>query len=104
MISEETLNPAVKIIFNLIVRIIGLAFLYQGLSAVPTAAANFWSLGTHFIVQSLFRTLFLVGWPLVIAYWMVRGAPWLMKLAFQDKGAAGNNVAGTQATISSCKQ
>ena len=101
MIPKDTLNLAVQIIFNLVVRIIGLIFLYQGLSAVPIAAANFWTLTPHFMLQNFFRTLFLVGWPLAIAYWMVRGAPWLMRLAFQNKPEPGASPAYTDRPASS---
>ncbi len=84
MITKETSALVVQMIVNLVVRLIGLAFLYQGLTAVPTAASNFSALGFHYFGQSLLRTFFLVGWPLVLAWWMVRGAPWLMRLAFRE--------------------
>lgn len=78
-----------KDVFNVAVRIIGLAFLYQGLAAVPMAIMNFcpvypptWRmLNFHSIIPSII----MVGWPLVVAFWMIRGAPWLMRLAYRDE-------------------
>lgn len=69
-------------IFNVAIRLIGLLFLYQGLSAVPAAFHNFCPAFPHFNFRSLLPSLFLVGWPLVVGLWMVKGAPWLMKKAY----------------------
>ena len=73
-----------KELFGLAVRIIGLVFLYQGLASVPTAAASICPVFPHFYFRNLLPSLWLVGWPLAVAYWMVRGAPWLMRLAFPE--------------------
>jgi hypothetical protein len=72
-------------IFALSVRLIGLIFLYQGLQAVPAAVANVCLLFPHFIFRNLLPSLWLVGWPLLIAYWFVRGAPRLLRLAYGDE-------------------
>ncbi len=79
-------------IFSIAVRMIGLVFLYQGLSSVPTAVANICPVFPHFYFRALWPASFLVGWPLVMAWWLVRGAPWLMRLAFEseDRTAAPN--------------
>jgi len=74
-----------KEIFGIAVRLIGLIFLYQGLSAVPSAAASICPVFPHFYFRNLLPSLWLVGWPLLMAYWLVRGAPWLMRLAFRDQ-------------------
>ncbi|PWU17247.1 MAG: hypothetical protein C5B50_11685 [Verrucomicrobia bacterium] len=85
MFTKETSLLATRVIFNLIVRLIGLIFLYQGLTSVPIAVENFRSLMPHFMFPNFVRALWLVGWPFLIAWWMVRGAPWLMRLAFRDE-------------------
>jgi hypothetical protein len=76
-------------IFGLAVRLIGLIFLYQGLSGVPMAVAAFCPRFPHFIWTNLFSGIVIVGWPLVVAYWMVRGAPPLMRLAYSAESASG---------------
>ena len=78
-----------KEIFALAVRLIGLLFLYQGLSAVPTAAAGICPVFPHFYFRNILPGLWLVGWPLLLAYWLVRGAPWLMRLAFSSESGEG---------------
>jgi len=85
MIQKETVDLAIRGIFILVVRIIGLVFLYQALTSVPLAVANFWNMMPHFMLQNFIRALWLVGWPFLIAWWMVRGAPWLMRVAFRDE-------------------
>jgi len=75
-----------KDIFGLAVRIAGLIFLYQGLASVPNAIASLCpSVAVpRFYFRNLFPSLLIVGWPLLIGYWLVRGAPWLMRLAYRD--------------------
>lgn len=75
-----------KDIFNVAIRIIGLAFLYQGLVMVPTAVGLFCPVFPHFNFRTLLPSTFMVGWPLVVAWWMVRGAPLLMRLAYPSEG------------------
>ncbi len=69
-----------KDIFSLAVRILGLVFLYHGLSALPTViplllASNF----TNWIAGVL-----MVAWPLAVAYWLLRGAPLLVRIAYPE--------------------
>jgi hypothetical protein len=73
-----------KDIFAIAVRMIGLIFLYQGLSAVPSALANICPIFPHIFWRNVWPASVLVGWPLLLAWWLVRGAPWLMKLAFPE--------------------
>jgi hypothetical protein len=73
-----------KDIFNLALRLIGLLFLYQGIASVPSAVHNFCPVFPHFSFRSLIPSLFLVGWPLLVAWWLIRGAPWLMRLAYPE--------------------
>jgi len=64
-----------KEIFQLAVRLLGLAFLYHGLMYAPLILVNF-------SIWSLLPNLIMTAWPLAVAYWLVRGAPELMNLAF----------------------
>jgi hypothetical protein len=74
-----------KDIFGIAVRFIGLVFLYQGLSSVPTAFASVCPVFPHFFIKNLIPSIFVTGWPLVVGYWMVRGAPWLMRRAYPER-------------------
>jgi hypothetical protein len=73
-----------KGIFCLVIRLIGVAFLYQALEAVPiifaTVYAVPWSLG-H---KDLITRLLMMAWQLAVAYWLVRGAPQLVRLAYPE--------------------
>jgi hypothetical protein len=82
-----------KDIFNLAVRLLGLVFLYHGLQAFPAAAALFMrafphELGPHVSepmnMGRFFAAFFMIGWPLFLAQWLVRGAPLLMRIAYPD--------------------
>ena len=77
-----------KEIFNVAVRIIGLFFLYQGLASVPTAFASICPVFPHFVFRNLLPSLIMVGWPLLLAQWLVRGAPWLMRWAYPTEREA----------------
>jgi len=84
-----------KDIFNVAVRIIGLAFLYQGLVQVPAAFGAFCPVMPppsfrYLNFRSLLQSFIFIGWPLFIAWWMVRGAPWLMRLAYPEDSATGS--------------
>jgi len=71
-----------KDIFCLVVRLLGLVFLYQGLSAVPLVIASFCPVFPHFVFRNLFPGFIMVAWPLVVAYWLLRGAPMATRLAY----------------------
>ena len=74
-----------KDIFGLAIRFIGLVFLYQSLGAVPSAIQSVCPVFPHFFWRNLIPSLILVGWPLLVAYWLLRGAPPLMRLAYGDE-------------------
>jgi hypothetical protein len=74
-----------KEIFGVAVRLIGLVCLYQGLAAVPTAVASICPVFPHFYFRNLLPSLFMVGWPLLVGYWLVRGARWLVRLAYPEE-------------------
>jgi hypothetical protein len=69
-----------KEIFSLAVQLLGLVFLYQGLSALPeimsiippNSAGNFVS------------GIIMCGWPLFIAYCLLRGASKLTRFTYPD--------------------
>jgi hypothetical protein len=75
-----------KDIFSVVIRIVGLCFLYQGLAFVPVAITRFCPIFPiplrYLDFRSLLPSLFQIGWPLTVAWWMLRGAPWLMRLAY----------------------
>ena len=98
MVSQESFRFAARTIFDLAVRLIGLAFFYQGVSSVPMAVANFCPAFPHFNFRTLIPSLFIVGWPLLIGWWLIRGAPWLMRLAFPadvDRPAQAERTGGS---------
>lgn len=87
-----------KNLFNLAVRILGLVFLYLALQAIPVAISLLFtassadptlttqtsrSMNTSRIIGALVMVL----WPLVLAIWLIRGAPLLMRLAYGDRSA-----------------
>ena len=84
-----------KDVFNVAVRIVGLLFLYQGLAAVPSAVANFCPVFPHFNFRTLLPSAVMVGWPLAVAFYLIRGAPWLMRFAFStEERQKGTRAAG----------
>lgn len=70
-------------IFRLAVRLLGLVFIYRGLSAVPLVLAGvFGSFGSFMIA------ILTIGWPLLVAYWLLRGAPLIMHIAYRNEAAS----------------
>lgn len=69
-------------LFKLAVRILGLAFVYQGLTALPHVVPAIYTqlIGVHFV--GLLITLLMAIWPFAVAYWLLRGAPLIMRIAF----------------------
>jgi hypothetical protein len=71
-----------KDIFGLLVRFFGLVCLYQGLDKVPSACQAIYAQFPHHLFAVLFACFLMVGWPLAVGYWLVRGAPLLLRLAY----------------------
>jgi hypothetical protein len=74
------MNP--KSIFSLAVRILGLVFLYRGLEALPAVlsifpAGSFWNFVNNVVG---------LAWPFVVAYWLIQGAPLLVRIAYTNPG------------------
>ncbi len=85
--SINTMKP--KDIFKLAIRLVGLVFLYHGLSALPTIIP--------FIFTDLFRNymfaLVMSVWQLAMAWWLLGGAPLLLRRAYPDTTKAGGEGA-----------
>lgn len=66
-------------LFKLAVRILGLIFLYHGLTSVPMLfSAVFGGL------TALLGSVIMVGWPLVVAWWLLSGAPPIVSIAYPE--------------------
>ena len=74
-----------KEIFRLIVRLLGLVFLYQGLAAVPMAVAAFCPRFPHFIWSNFIPAVIMVGWPMLAAWWLIRGAHPVERWAYPEQ-------------------
>jgi len=85
---REMIELFVRHLVELIIRLLGVAFLYNALAAVPAAIGNFCPIFPHLNFRSLFPSLILIGWPLVAGLYLVRGAPWLMRFAFGERKLA----------------
>lgn len=70
-----------KVIFGLAIRLLGLVFLYQGLSTlsaiIPMIISG--SLGSF---MGLFMTVLMSAWLLALAWWLIGGAPQLINHAY----------------------
>jgi hypothetical protein len=73
-----------KDIFGLIVRLLGLIFLYKSAENVPLAISYIFPLYRSFSGPGILSAFFLVGWPLAVAYWFLRGAPPISTIAYPD--------------------
>jgi hypothetical protein len=86
-----------KDMFKLAVQLLGLLFLYHALYAVQPALVQIIDSLPHQVgrdvrvLGSFWKFsggLFMVGWPLLVAYWLLRGAPLIMRLAYPDPPAS----------------
>ena len=69
-----------KDIFKLAIRVLGLVFLYHGLSGLPTLIPLLFSGAViPFAVSAL-----MVVWQLILGYWFLRGAPFIMRVAYPE--------------------
>jgi len=75
-------------ILNLAVRLLGLVFLYQGLQALPPAVIQFCSVIANMNSGAILGCLVMAGWPLLVSYWLLRGAPPIMHIAYPDASAS----------------
>jgi succinate dehydrogenase hydrophobic anchor subunit len=76
--KTNTMKPSE--IFKLAIRILGLVFLYHGLMGLPTIFTFFISMSPVGILLNIV----MVVWPLVVAWWLIGGAPLLLHRAYPD--------------------
>lgn len=74
-----------KDIFALAIRLLGLVFLYFALAKVPEVMANLCAFVRNMTLGMIWSNLFAVGWPLLVAAWLLCGAPHLMRLAYPEQ-------------------
>jgi hypothetical protein len=74
-----------KDIFGLIVRLVGLIFLYEAAEKLPLAVTAIFPGFKMISWIGFLSALFMVGWPVVVAYWMLRGAPPISRIAYPDE-------------------
>jgi hypothetical protein len=93
-----------KDVFTLAVRLLGLWVLYQAISLVTGVGSLLWealmTLMYSGIAQfgSAFVGLLQLGWFVAVALWLIRGAPWLLRLAYPEQAELkGGAVAGVSA-------
>ncbi len=90
-----TLRPVTmkqRDIFGLALRIVGLGFLFVGLNRVPEMMNNFCANSRFLTLGIVWANLFAVGWPLLMAAWLVAGAPQLMRLAYSERLEPGDET------------
>jgi hypothetical protein len=71
-----------KSIFSLAVRLLGLAFLYHGLEGLP-AILSLLPAGSF---GNFVNNVVAIAWPFVVAYWLVQGAPVVVRTAYPNSG------------------
>lgn len=74
-----------KDIFGLIVRLLGLIFIYESAEKVPTAISYIFSGFKSISGVGLLSAVIMVGWPLLVAYWLLLGAPPVSRIAYPDE-------------------
>ena len=72
-------------IFGLIIRLVGVIFIYEGAEKVPLALSAIFPGFKTVSGIGFLSALFMVGWPLAVAYWLLRGAPPVSRLAYPDE-------------------
>jgi hypothetical protein len=80
-------------LFRLAVRILGLVFLYIGLRSLPAGLGQMLAsfphrvgpgITSHMSFSGFFGGIVMVVWPLLLSYWLMRGAPAVMRIAFPE--------------------
>ena len=83
-----------KEIFCIAVRLLGLVFLYHALMAVPVATGMFFGgFQRYGEARNIALGPLMIAWPLAVTWWLIRGAPLLIRIAFPDEAAAGKSAA-----------
>lgn len=76
-----------KEILNLAVRLLGLVFLYHGLQTLPVAIGQvigLFGIRMDMSLGALLSLIFMTAWPFVVSFWLLRGAPLVMRTAYPD--------------------
>jgi hypothetical protein len=71
-------------IFGLVLRLVGLIFLYHSLNSVPLAISALFPRFPHLVWPNVIPALITVGWPLLVAIWLIKGANPLMLWAYPN--------------------
>ncbi len=71
-------------IFKLAVRLLGLVFLYHVLQTAPMVVGELCQAVLRLEVVMTLPGLVMIGWPLAVAYWLLRGAPLIMRIAYPE--------------------
>jgi len=81
-----------KELFGLAVRLLGLVFLYQGLTAMPIVIPMMLTNPAGAFLPGILSA----GLPLAIAYWLVSGGGALVRLAYPDASpsTSGSDAVG----------
>ena len=77
-----------KEVFQLVVRLIGLWFLYQTIQLLPEVTKLFVRLLKDIAMDKwVWNSLARLAWVSALAYWFLIGAPQLMRIAFRDRSS-----------------
>jgi hypothetical protein len=71
-------------VFEIAIRVLGLVLLYDGINGVPAAVFASCDAIQSMHVARLFMSLSVAAWPLLAGYYMLRGAPLIMRIACAD--------------------
>ncbi len=71
-------------IFKLAVRLLGLVFLYHVLQMLPMVVGELCQTVARLEIVRAFLGIVMIGWPLAVAYWLLRGAPLIMRIAYPE--------------------
>ena len=82
-----------KDMFSLTVRLLGLVFVYHGLLAFPLAIGQISSTFPSAVNQAgsfgaFIGCVIIAVWPLLVAYWLLRGAPLIIRVAYPETPAS----------------
>ena len=85
-----------KDLFGLAVRLIGLVFLYQALASIPMALTSVFPNFTYFYPRNILPSLITVGWPLALAFGLIRGAGFIIRFAYGEEPLANSGPPAPQ--------
>lgn len=72
-------------ILGIAVRLLGLFFLGRALWLVPDAVDELFRGLVQLDAYRMFAGLWIAGWPLIAAIWLLRGAPPLLRMAYPER-------------------